>query len=161
MYQRFFSNIKLSLERSSLDSKDSKYPVRLIRVYDLLALYSMSTIYVDESQGSDTVGDGSQTSPFLTLGFALFANPANTVTALIRKGSTDEYQEPTQSALKKARKTADGLEKKRKKAEELAVKEVQKSAEDKEKREKLLVESKRVILEEDQTLPKALRVSSS
>ena len=129
----FFSNIKLSLERSSLDSK---YPVRFIRVYDLLALYSMSTIYVDESQGSDTVGDGSQTSPFLTLGFALFANPANTVTALIRKGSTDEYQEPTQSALKKARKTADGLEKKRKKAEELAVKEVQKSAEDKEKREK-------------------------
>jgi len=121
----------------------------------------MSTIYVDESQGSDTVGDGSQTSPFLTLGFALFANPANTVTAFIRKGSTDEYQEPTQSALKKARKTADGLEKKRKKAEELAVKEVQKSAEDKEKREKLLVESKRVILEEDQTLPKALRVSSS
>jgi len=118
-------------------------------------------IYVDESEGSDAVGDGSQTSPFLTLGFALFTNPADTVTALIRKGSTDEYQEPTQSALKKARKTADGLEKKRKKAEELAAKEVQKSTEDKEKREKLLEESKRVILEEDQTLPKASRASGS
>jgi len=121
----------------------------------------MSTIYIDISQGSDTTGDGSQASPYQTLGFALFANPSDTVKTLIRKGSTDEYQVPTQSALKKARKTADGLEKQKKKAEEVAAKEAQKSAEDKEKKEKLLEESRKVILEEDQTLPKASRVSGS
>ncbi|KAL9712192.1 asparagine--tRNA ligase [Leucoagaricus gongylophorus] len=121
----------------------------------------MSTIYIDISQGSDTTGDGSQASPYQTLGFALFANPSDTVKTLIRKGSTDEYQIPTQSALKKARKTADGLEKQKKKAGEVAAKEAQKSAEDKEKKEKLLEESRKVILEEDRTLPKASRTKIS
>ncbi|KAF5354919.1 hypothetical protein D9756_005667 [Leucocoprinus leucothites] len=121
----------------------------------------MSTLYIDESQGSDTTGDGSETKPLQTLGYALFTNPASDVKYLIRKDSTVKYDEPTQSALKKAKKTADGLEKKKKKAEELAAKEAQKSAEDKEKREKLLEESKKIVLEEDQTLPKPSRAKIS
>lgn len=120
----------------------------------------MSTIYIDETTGSDTTGTGAQAAPYQTLGYALYANAANGdgVKYLIRKDATAEYDEPTQSALKKAKKTADGLEKKRKKAEELAEKEAKEKAELKERREKLLEESKKVVLEEDQTLPKASRV---
>ncbi|KAJ3560324.1 hypothetical protein NP233_g10910 [Leucocoprinus birnbaumii] len=122
----------------------------------------MSTVYIDEAQGSDTTGTGTQATPYQTLGYALFANTAGDATKyLIRKDSTAEYDDPSPSSLKKAKKTADGLEKKKKKAEELAAKEAQKSAEDKERREKLLEESKKIVLEEDQGLPKASRAKIS
>lgn len=120
----------------------------------------MSTLYIDEATGSDTTGTGTQAEPYQTLGYALYANDASgdSVKYLIRKDATTQYDEPTQSSLKKAKKTADGLEKKRKKAEELADKEAKEKAALKEKREKLLEESKKIVLEEDQALPKATRV---
>ncbi|KAF9445308.1 asparaginyl-tRNA synthetase [Macrolepiota fuliginosa MF-IS2] len=123
----------------------------------------MSTIYIDEATGSDTSGTGTQLTPYQTLGHALYANAASSdgVKYLIRKDATAEYDEPTQSALKKAKKTADGLEKKKKKAEELAEKEAKEKAELREKREKLLEESKKIVLEEDQTLPKPPRAKTS
>jgi asparaginyl-tRNA synthetase len=118
----------------------------------------MSTIYIDESKGSDTTGDGSQTSPYLSLGYAMFTNGVDNVKFLIRKDDTVKYDAPTQSATKRAKKAVDGLEKKKKKAEELAAKEADKLAGEKEKREKLLEESKKIVLEEDPALPKASRV---
>ncbi len=120
----------------------------------------MSTIYTDETTGSDSTGTGTQDTPYQTLGYAVYATSANLddVKYFVRKDATSEYVETTQSALKKAKKTAEGLEKKKKKAEELAEKEAKEKAELKEKREKTLEESKKVVLEEDASLPEATRV---
>ncbi|KAH9912590.1 asparaginyl-tRNA synthetase, partial [Amylocystis lapponica] len=76
---------------------------------------------------------------------------------LSRKDASTTYEEPTQSALKKAKKGADGLEKKRKKAEELAEREAKEKGEAQERREKLLEQSKQLVLKEDASLPAAVK----
>ncbi|THV06175.1 asparaginyl-tRNA synthetase [Dendrothele bispora CBS 962.96] len=113
----------------------------------------MSTIYIDETTGSDITGKGTQELPYQTLGFALFSAPSAEAKFLIRKDASVPYDEPTQSSLKKAKKTAEGLEKKRKKQEEQAERE----AEEKAKREKILEASKKIVLAEDASLPKATK----
>lgn len=120
----------------------------------------MASVYVDETAGSDSTGSGSQQAPYQSLAFALFTH-GQTANVLVRKDSSAEYEEPTQSALKKAKKGADGLEKKRKKAEELAEREAQANNEEREKRERLLEESKKIQLVEDATLPAAVKVPAS
>ena len=120
----------------------------------------MAPIHVDEASGSDTSGNGSLDQPYQTLGVALFTHGPST-SFLTRKNSSGTYDEPTQSALKKAKKTADGLEKKRKKQEELAERAAKENSEEKEKREKLLEESKKIVLMEDPALPKAAKVRLS
>jgi asparaginyl-tRNA synthetase len=113
----------------------------------------MASFYVDETVGSDLTGVGSQEAPYQSLAHALFAQ-GQSAKVLARKDSSTEYEEPTQSALKKAKKGADGLEKKRKKAEELA----EAAALEREKRDRLLEESKKIQLVEDATLPAAVKV---
>jgi asparaginyl-tRNA synthetase len=117
----------------------------------------MASIYVDETAGSDITGDGSQQVPYQSLAHALFTHGQSSK-VLVRKDPSSDYAEPTQSALKKAKKGADGLEKKRKKAEELAGREAQANNEEREKRERLLEESKKIRLVEDATLPAAVKV---
>ena len=120
----------------------------------------MAPIHVDEASGSDTTGKGTSEQPYQTLGFALFTH-GDTDGFLIRKDANSPYDEPTQSSLKKAKKTSDGLEKKRKKAEELAGREAKEQGDEKEKREKLLEESKAIVLKEDTSLPVATKVCYS
>ncbi|OCH93522.1 asparaginyl-tRNA synthetase [Obba rivulosa] len=115
----------------------------------------MASIYIDETAGSDEIGKGTQEQPYQTLAFALYSH--SDALLLIRKDPNSDYEEPTQSALKKAKKGADGLEKKRKKAEELAERDAQQKKEERERREKLLEESKKIVLEEDPTLPPATK----
>ncbi|KAI0087095.1 asparaginyl-tRNA synthetase [Irpex rosettiformis] len=110
-----------------------------------------SPIHVDETGGSDDTGKGTLEAPYGSLAFALFTHPGATL--LIRKDGA--YEEPTQSALKKAKKGADGLEKKKKKAEELAERDALAKAQEKERKEKLIEESKKIVLVEDPSLPKA------
>jgi asparaginyl-tRNA synthetase len=117
----------------------------------------MASIHVDEKAGSDVTGQGSPDQPYETLAFALFTHQASSPKYLIRKDPSGTYEEPTQSALKKAKKGADGLEKKRKKADEAAAKAAQADSEERERREKLLADSKKIVLKEDETLPKATR----
>ncbi|KAF7976433.1 hypothetical protein HWV62_6859 [Athelia sp. TMB] len=119
----------------------------------------MASIHIDEKAGSDTAGKGTQDQPYESLAFALYTHQTEEPAAkyLIRKDAAGSYEEPTQSALKKAKKGADGLEKKRKKAEELAAKDAAADTEEKERREKLLTESKKIVLKEDESLPKATR----
>ena len=119
----------------------------------------MSTVYVDEASGSDEAGKGTRELPFKSLAFAVYSSDglANTK-YLIRKDSTADYDEATQSALKKAKKGADGIEKKKKKAEELAAREDNEKKAERERKEKLLEESKKIVLEEDPALPKAAKV---
>ena len=73
-----------------------------------------SPYYVDEATGSDDTGKGTQELPYQSIAFALFAH-GHESKVLSRKDASATYEEPTQSALKKAKKGADGLEKKRKK----------------------------------------------
>jgi asparaginyl-tRNA synthetase len=119
----------------------------------------MATFYIDEFTGLDETEKGTQESPYKSLAFAVFS-AAGTVspTYLIRKDSSVEYDPPTQSALKKAIKGAEGLEKKRKKAEESATREANEKKAEREKREKLLADSKKIVLVEDTELPKAIKV---
>lgn len=118
----------------------------------------MSAYHVDESSGSDTTGSGTADAPYATVAFALFTHGQDSK-VLVRKDPNTPYDEPTQSALKKAKKGADGLEKKRKKAEEQAEKDAAAQGAEKEKREKLLEESKKIQLVEDTSLPEAVKVS--
>lgn len=116
----------------------------------------MASFYVDETAGSDLTGVGSKEAPYQSLAHALFAQ-GQSANVLVRKDQSAEYEEPTQSSLKKAKKGADGLEKKRKKAEELA----EAAALEREKRDRLLEESKKIQLVEDATLPAAAKVRSA
>ena len=120
----------------------------------------MASVYVDEAAGSDLTGDGSQQAPYQSLAYALFIQ-GQSAKVLVRKDPNAEYDEPTQSALKKAKKGADGLEKKRRKAEELAERGAQANNDEREKREKLLEESKKIQLVEDATLPAAVKVRAT
>lgn len=117
----------------------------------------MAAIHVDENSGSDITGTGTLDQPYQTLGFAVF-NHGGSESFLTRKDSSGTYEEPTQSSLKKAKKTAEGIEKKRKKQEELAEREAKEKGEEREKREKLLEDSKKIMLFEDPGLPKAIKV---
>ncbi|RDX44243.1 asparaginyl-tRNA synthetase [Lentinus brumalis] len=115
----------------------------------------MAPIHVDESAGSDETGKGTPEAPYQTLAFALYSHPEGPY--VIRKDASGTYEEPTQSALKKAKKGADGIEKKRKKAEELAEREAKEKAEARERKEKKLEESKKIVLQEDSSLPAAVK----
>ena len=118
----------------------------------------MSAFHVDEAAGSDTAGAGTPDAPYQSIAFALFTHGQD-AKVLVRKDANTPYDEPTQSALKKAKKGADGLEKKKKKAEELAEREAKAKGEERERREQNIEESKKIKLVEDESLPKAVKVS--
>ncbi|KAF9777918.1 asparaginyl-tRNA synthetase [Thelephora terrestris] len=118
----------------------------------------MPITYVDEAVGSDETGEGTQELPYKSLAFAVYSGDGvDSVKYLIRKDATADYDEATQSALKKAKKGADGIQKKKKKAEELASREDNEKKAERERKEKLLEESKKIVLEEDPALPKATK----
>jgi asparaginyl-tRNA synthetase len=117
----------------------------------------MAAIHIDETSGSDITGTGTPDQPYQTLGFAVFSHSGGE-SFLTRKDSSGTYEEPTQSSLKKAKKTAEGIEKKRKKQVELAEREAKEKGEERERREKLLEESKKIVLVEDPALPMATKV---
>jgi asparaginyl-tRNA synthetase len=122
----------------------------------------MATIHIDESVGSDSTGKGTSDYPYQSLSFAIFIHgPSPPTRLLVRKDTSSTYEEPTQSALKKAKKGADGLEKKKKKQDELALREAAEKTEERERREELLRQSKHVVLKEDETLPESIRVRYS
>lgn len=118
----------------------------------------MSTIYIDQAIGVDTAGNGTIDRPYQTLAYAIFVTPSSEVDNTVfqfRKNFNVEYDIPTQSATKKAKKDAQGLEKKRLKAEA----EEKEARERQERREKRLEESRKVVLVEDASLPTPTKVS--
>lgn len=112
-------------------------------------------IHVDKTAGSDNNGKGTTDQPYQTLGFALFAHPDVTAPAqlLIRADPTAAYEEPTKSSYKSARKTADGIEKTRKKQAELAARDAEFKVAAKEKKDRLLEDSRKVVLTEPAGTP--------
>ncbi|KAF8525974.1 asparaginyl-tRNA synthetase [Hysterangium stoloniferum] len=117
-----------------------------------------SQIYVDEITGSDTTGDGTIQQPYQSAAHALFVNQAiSEPKLLMRSKEESDFVEITASALKKARKNADGLAKKAKKSEELKLREEQAKGAEAEKTQKKLEESKKIVLTEDSDLVKPVK----
>lgn len=115
----------------------------------------MSTVYIDETAGSDIPGAGSESKPYQSLAYSVFADRSITLALLrIRKDAQAEWKEPSPSAMKKAQKGADGLVKKQKKAEE----EANRAALEKEKRDKILQDAKQIQLVNDPSLPEPKKV---
>lgn len=115
-------------------------------------------IHVDEQTGSDSTGTGALETPYQSLAFAFLKHGEASATYLVRPTSTVEYKEPSPTALKKAKKSAEILEKKNKKAQERAHQEQDSKAQERERTERKLEESKAIILKEDPLLPKPIKV---
>jgi asparaginyl-tRNA synthetase len=109
------------------------------------------SVYVDEQIGSDETGDGSIQKPYHSAAQAIVNHgPSPPLNILTRKTETDEWAPIGISALKKARKGAEGIEKKKQKALEAEAKAAEKAAEK--------GKVKDLVLEEDASLPAAVRV---
>jgi len=113
-------------------------------------------VYVDEEKGSDETGTGSEETPYATAIQAMTVKGQD-ANILTRKKAADEYQPITKSALKKVKTAVESNERKAKKAAEEAEKNAKAAAEAKAREEKRIEESKKVVLVEDESLPKAAR----
>lgn len=105
--------------------------------------------------------NGSADKPFQSAEYALFVGEqADPPTIFVRAKGNADYVEITKSALKKAKKNADGLFKKAKKVEELKQREEQEKGAEAERLQRKLEESKKIVLEEDTSLPKSTKVTT-
>ncbi|KAI9598657.1 hypothetical protein BDF19DRAFT_490823 [Syncephalis fuscata] len=114
-------------------------------------------LYVDETNGSDETGNGTESAPYQTAARAL--QHSETAQIHVYKPATDSepasYTPISGAALKKAKKRVDELLRKQKKQEqqrqEQAAKEEQRRIEE----ERKLEEAKSIVLEQDASLPAA------
>lgn len=127
---------------------------------------SKPTIYIDEEVGQDTASaSGSEQSPFQSLQFA-YVQHTDTVQYLVRKREAEpaaegqdavtqsEWKPAAKAALKKAVNYADAQKKKAAKEKELAIRE----AKQEDERQKVLEEARKIVVEEDKSLPQAVRI---
>lgn len=117
----------------------------------------MAQIYVNEKSGIDGADvAGTEQQPFQTPAYALFVQPEAKVLVYKQKEDSEEfeYSEISASALKKAKKGADGLKKK-------LAKQAQQAEEQKKKQEdaaKKLAELDLINITEDLSLPEAKKI---
>lgn len=117
----------------------------------------MSLVYVNEKSGSDSAETaGTEQQPFQTPAFALFVKPDAKVLVYKQKEDSEgfEYVEISASALKKAKKGADGLKKKQEKQLKLAEEQKKKQ----EEASKKMAELDLIKIVEDKSLPEAKRI---
>ena len=108
-------------------------------------------VYIDDAKGSDETGNGSQESPYQSAAYAFYTSKVDESKLALYVFKDSEYELITASALKKAKKGADGLVKKAEKAlkqEELLK---QRQLEEAKKMEA----SKSIVLKLDESLPAA------
>jgi len=113
-------------------------------------------VHVDEEKGSDATGSGTEAAPFATAIHAMTVKGEG-VSIVTRKKAADEYQPITKSALKKVKAVVETNERKAKKAAEDAEKNAKVAAEAKAREERRIEDSKKIVLVEDASLPKAAR----
>ena len=114
-------------------------------------------IYVDETSGSDDSADGTTSKPYATALAAMIARGGD-ISILTRKSPEEEYGTVTPTLQKKLKKGLEIHDKKMKKLEENKEK-LEKEAEEQKARDaKKLEESKAIKVEEDPTLPVAIKV---
>ncbi|KAJ9648941.1 hypothetical protein H2201_002022 [Coniosporium apollinis] len=124
------------------------------------------SVYVDEDVGVDeTTQQGTEASPYKSLQFAYLQRPG-AAQYLIRKSTTgatpdgadasarEEWKPAAKSALKKAVNFYEQQKKKDARAKELAAKQEKED----EERQKVLEEAKKIVIEEDMSLPKAEKI---
>ncbi|KAK4186904.1 asparaginyl-tRNA synthetase [Podospora australis] len=128
-----------------------------------LADRTVSKVYIDPTAGKDDESaDGTQEKPFQSLYHALIQNletkPAPTYLTLVTpKEGPSTWEEPAKSALKKAQGRVDAYKKKLAKEQDASRKE----EEERQQRLKNLEDAKKIVLEEDTSLPAATRIKLS
>ncbi|KAK5452883.1 asparagine--tRNA ligase [Exophiala xenobiotica] len=128
---------------------------------------SAPPVYIDEDVGrDDDSAVGTEGTPYKTLLHAMIKHPPDTTTYLTRKSETGpvgedgdesarlEWKAASKSALKKATNLFEQHKKKQAKAAELAIRENAEAM----KRQQVLEEAKKVIVEEDASLPAPIRI---
>ena len=127
-----------------------------------------STIFVDEDVGrDDDAAFGTASTPYKTLLHALIQHPpTKTTTYMTRKSVTGpvseegdpsarlEWKPATKTAMKKATNLSEQHRRKQAKASELAIRENQEVL----KRQQVLEEAKKVVISENASLPKPVRI---
>ena len=115
------------------------------------------SVYVNEKSGVDSVEvPGSEAQPFQSPAFALFQNPEAKVFVWKQVEDSEEfhYAEISASALKKAKKGAEGLKKKAEKQQKLA----EQQAAQQEQAAAKLAQLDLIKIEEDTSLPPAKKI---
>jgi asparaginyl-tRNA synthetase len=108
------------------------------------------SVYVNEKAGHDAEGHGSEEKPYQTAAYAVFVQPETKIFVFKATDDGEGYEEISASALKKAKKGADGLRKKQEKAKAAA----EKQSDTTKKLELLEV----IDIKEDQSLPPAKKI---
>lgn len=123
----------------------------------------MATIYIDEEIGRDEAGQqGTEASPFKTLQFAYLQRPAEAqylTRSPAAEGDADVvdgkvWKPAAKSALKKAVNYYEQQKKKVAREQELAIRRKQ----EEEERNAVLQKAKEIVLEEDTSLPAAIKI---
>lgn len=117
----------------------------------------MAQVYVNEKSGADASEVvGSEQQPFQSAAYALFVQPDAKLFVYKQKEDSEEweYAEISASALKKAKKGADGLKKKLEKQAKQAEEQKKKQ----EEASKKLAELDLIKVEEDKSLPEAKKI---
>lgn len=129
----------------------------------------LKSVYIDEDVGKDdSTADGSESSPFKSLlhAFSQFEPTTQGIQYLTRKSKTGpvgedgdesarlEWKAPAKSAMKKQTSVWEAKKKKMAKEQSLAIRE----KEEAEKRQLVLEEAKKVVIKEDPSLPKPVRI---
>lgn len=123
---------------------------------DIRIAYEME-VYVNEKAGADKAETpGTKDQPYLTAAFAAFKSPEAKIYIYKQQDDSEEYaySEISASALKKAKKGAEGLKKKEEKQQKL--KEQQKKTD--EETAKRLAALDLIEIREDESLPKAKKI---
>jgi len=114
----------------------------------------MAELYVHDVTGVDAPSAaGTKEAPYKTPAYALFIKEDAKVFVYKKDEETDGYVEISPSALKKAKKGADGLKKKAEKAKAAEAQKAQKDAEDAARK----LEAMKISIKEDESLPKAIK----
>lgn len=107
-----------------------------------------NAVYVDNDNGQDESGRGSRASPYANAAFAIYQHGEEVPIVIVKEG---QYNMISASALKKAKKNADGIAKKAEKSAKAAEQQASREAEEAKKIE----QSKNIVIKEDTSLPKA------
>jgi asparaginyl-tRNA synthetase len=134
-----------------------------------MAAATTKSVYIDEDVGKDdSSAVGTEAAPYKSLFYAFTQHPPTTegIKYLTRKSQTGpvgeggneaarlEWKPAAKSAMKKANNLWEGSKKKAAKAQELAIRE----KEEAEKRHAILEEAKKVVVKEDSSLPRPVKI---
>ncbi|KAG9710559.1 asparaginyl-tRNA synthetase, partial [Aureobasidium melanogenum] len=113
------------------------------------------TIYIDEEKGIDAESaTGSEQAPYKSVQYAFLQHADNAQYQVRKSAEEPEWKPAAKAALKKAANYADAQKKKAAKEKDLAIR-LQKEEED---RQKVLEEAKKIEINEDPSLPAAMKM---